>query len=160
MRDTSAELSSAGVAVGWSGDGIPSKCRAYSLEWCNPHFIQSVMRFPTRRIVRLGLLASLLGGLAACDKNDYTTWSCVPGMDGAKVTMVLSRSLMTLDPPQGFAVNPSNKNESDLRFCGSLGHDSFFDVRCPANTQAAVVRFTPGSGALRLGTQTMQCTVL
>jgi hypothetical protein len=118
------------------------------------------MHFPARPIARLGLLASLLGGLAACDKNDYTTWSCIPGADGAKVTMVLSRSLMTLDPPQGSAVNPSNKNESDLRFCGSLGHDSFFDVRCPADTQAAVVRFTPGSGALRLGTQTMQCTVL
>jgi hypothetical protein len=118
------------------------------------------MHFPILRIVRLGLLASLLGGLAACDKNDYTTWSCTPGADGAKVSMVLSRSLMTLDPPQVLAVNPPNKNESDLRFCGSLGHDSFFDVRCPADTQAAVVRFTPGSGALRLGTQTMQCTVL
>ena len=118
------------------------------------------MHFPSRPIVRLGLLVFLLGGLAACDKNDYTTWSCVPGADGAKVTMVLSRSLMTLDPPQGLAVNPSNKNHSDLRFCGSLGHDSYFDVRCPADTQAAVIRFTPGSGALRLGTKTMQCTVL
>lgn len=118
------------------------------------------MHFPSRPIVHLALLVFLLGGLAACDKNDYTTWSCVPGADGAKVTMVLSRSLMTLDPPQGFAVNPSNKNQSDLRFCGSLGHDSFFDARCPVDTQAAVVRFTPGSGALRLGTQTMQCTVL
>ena len=118
------------------------------------------MQLPALPIARLGLLACLLGGLAACDKNDYTTWSCIPGADGAKVSMVLSRSLMTLDPPQGFAVNPSNKSESDLRFCGSLGHDSFFDVRCPANTQAAVVRFTPGSGALRIGTQTMQCTVL
>jgi hypothetical protein len=118
------------------------------------------MHFPARRIVRLGLLASLLGGLAACDKNDYTTWSCVPGADGAKVTMVLSRSLMSLDPPQGLAVSSPSKNESDLRFCGSLGHDSYFDMRCPADTQAAVVRFTPGSGALRLGTQTMQCTVL
>ena len=118
------------------------------------------MHFPALPIARLGLLACLLGGLAACDKNDYTTWSCIPGADGAKVSMVLSRSLMTLDPPQGFAVNPSNKSKSDLRFCGSLGHDSYFDVRCPANTQAAVVRFTPGSGALRIGTQTMQCTVL
>ena len=118
------------------------------------------MHFPARRILRLGLLASLLSGLAACDKNDYTTWVCNPNGDVAKVTMVLSRSLMTLNPPQGLAVNPSNKNKSDLRFCGSLGHDSYFDVRCPADTQAAVVRFTPGSGALRLGTQTMQCTVL
>ena len=118
------------------------------------------MHFPARRIAHLGLLTSLLGGLTACDKNDYTTWSCIPVADEAKVTMVLSRSLMTLDPPQGFAVNPSSKNESDLRFCGSLGHDSYFDVRCPADTQAAVVRFTSGSGALRLGTKTMQCTVL
>jgi hypothetical protein len=73
--------------------------------------------------------------------------------------MVLSRSLMTLDPPQ-IAANPSNKNQMDLRFCGSLGHDSYFDVRCPTDTQSALIRFTPGSGALRLGTQTMQCTVL
>ena len=117
------------------------------------------MQLPALPIARLGLLACLLGGLAACDKNDYTTWSCILGADGAKVTMVLSRSLMTLDPPQ-VAANPFNKNESDLRFCGSLGHDSYFDARCPADTQAALVRFTPGSGALRLGAQTMQCTVL
>ena len=117
------------------------------------------MQLPALPIARLGLLACLLGGLAACDKNDYTTWSCIPGADGAKVTMVLSRSLMTLDPPQ-VAANPFNKNESDLRFCGSLGHDSYFDARCPADTQSALIRFTPGSGALRLGAQTMQCTVL
>ena len=118
------------------------------------------MHPPTRLIARLGLLATLLGSLAACDKNDYTTWNCTPGAEGGKVTMVLSRSRMTLDPPQGLVINPSSKNESDLRFCGSLGHDSYFDVRCPIDTQAAIVRFTPGSGALRLGTQTMQCTVL
>jgi hypothetical protein len=118
------------------------------------------MNFSTQRTACIGLVALITSGLVACDKNDYTTWSCIPGADGAKVIMVLSRSLMTLDPPQGFAVNPPNKNESDLRFCGSLGHDSYFDMRCPADTQAAVVRFTPGSGALRLGTQTMQCTVL
>ena len=117
------------------------------------------MHFPALHITRLGLLASLLGGLAACDKNDYTTWSCIPGADGAKVSMVLSRSLMTLDPPQ-VAANPSNKGQTDLRFCGSLGHDSYFDARCPVDTQSAVIRFTPGSGALHLGTQTMQCTVL
>ena len=117
------------------------------------------MQLPALPIARLGLLACLLGGLAACDKNDYTTWSCIPGADGTKVTMVLSRSLMTLDPPQ-IAANPSNKNESDLRFCGSLGHDSYFDARCPDNTKSALVQFTPSSGALRLGTQTMQCTVL
>jgi hypothetical protein len=117
------------------------------------------MNFPPQRTTYIGLAALIASGLAACDKNDYTTWSCIAAADGAKVTMVLSRSLMTLDPPQ-VAANPANKNESDLRFCGSLGHDSYFDMRCPADTQAAVVRFTPGSGALRLGTQTMQCTVL
>lgn len=118
------------------------------------------MNFPTLRTARIGLLASLLGGLTACDKNDYTTWSCNPGTDDAKVTMVLSRSLMTLDPPQAFMANPSSKNQSEFSFCGSLGNDSYFDVRCTTDTQAAMVRFTPGSGALRLGTQTMQCTVL
>ena len=117
------------------------------------------MNFPVQCTACIGLAALIASGLVACDKNDYTTWSCNSGVDIAKVTMVLSRSLMTLDPPQ-VAANPSNKNQSDLRFCGSLGHDSYFDARCSADTQSALVRFTPGSGALRLGTQTMQCTVL
>jgi hypothetical protein len=117
------------------------------------------MNLLAQRTAYIGLAALLASGLIACDKNDYTTWSCIPGADGAKVTMVLSRSLMTLDPPQ-VAANPSSKNQTDLRFCGSLGHDSYFDARCPADTLSALIRFTPGSGALRLGTQTMQCTVL
>ena len=117
------------------------------------------MNLLAQRTAYIGLAALFAGGLIACDKNDYTTWSCIPGTDGAKVTMVLSRSVMTLDPPQ-VAANPSSKNQTDVRFCGSLGHDSYFDARCPADTQSALIRFTPGSGALRLGTQTMQCTVL
>ena len=117
------------------------------------------MNLLAQRTAYIGLAALFASGLIACDKNDYTTWSCIPGADGAKVTMVLSRSLMTLDPPQ-VAVNPSSKNQADLRFCGSLGYDSYFDTRCPAETQSALIRFTPGSGALRLGTQTMQCNVL
>jgi len=117
------------------------------------------MNFPVQRTACIGLAALVASGLVACDKNDYTTWSCNSGADTAKVTMVLSRSLMTLDPPQA-AANPSNKSQTELRFCGSLGHDSYFDARCPADTQSAMIRFTPGSGALRLGTQTMLCTVL
>jgi hypothetical protein len=117
------------------------------------------MNLLAQRTAYIGLAALFASGLIACDKNDYTTWSCIPGTDGAKVTMVLSRSVMTLDPPQ-VAANPSSKGQTDLRFCGSLGHDSYFDARCPADTQSALIRFTPGSGALRLGTQTMQCTVL
>jgi len=117
------------------------------------------MNFPVQRTACIGLAAIIASGLVACDKNDYTTWSCNSGADTAKVTMVLSRSLMTLDPPQA-AANPSNKSQTELRFCGSLGHDSYFDARCPADTQSALIRFTPGSGELRLGTQTMQCTVL
>jgi hypothetical protein len=117
------------------------------------------MNLLAQRTACIGLAALVASVQVACDKNDYTTWSCIPGVDGAKVTMVLSRSLMTLDPPQ-IAANPSSKNQTDLRFCGSLGHDSYFDARCPADTQSALIRFTPGSGTLRLGTQTMQCTVL
>jgi len=118
------------------------------------------MHFFVRRIAHLGLLALLASGLMACDKNDYTTWICNPNGDVAKVTMVLSRSVMTLDPPQILATSSSNNKQSDLRFCGSLGNDSYFDARCPADTKSAVAQFTPGSGALRLGAQSMQCTVL
>ena len=118
------------------------------------------MNFLAQRTAYFGLAALLASGLVACDKNDYTTWSCNSGTDTAKVTMVLSRSVMTLDPPQAFTNSASNQNQSDLRFCGSLGHDSYFDLRCSDNTKTALVQFTPSSGALRLGTKTMQCTVL
>lgn len=116
------------------------------------------MNFLAQRTAYLGLLALLAGGLTACDKNDYTTWSCIEGADQPKFSMVLSRSLMTFTPPR--ALTSELSNSSDLRFCGSLGNDSYFDARCPADTKSALVRFTPNSGALRLGTQTMQCTVL
>lgn len=118
------------------------------------------MKFLALHTAYLGLAALVASGLVACDKNDYTTWVCNPSASLAKVTMVLSRSVMTLDPPQIQTTSPSNNKQSDLRFCGSLGHDSYFDLRCPDNTKSALVQFTPSSGALRLGTQTMQCTVL
>lgn len=118
------------------------------------------MNFLAQRTAYLGLAALLASGLVACDKNDYTTWSCIEDADQPKFSMVLSRSLMTFTPPRALTSESSSSNSSDLRFCGSLGNDSYFDARCPADTKSALVRFTPGSGALRLGTKTMQCTVL
>lgn len=118
------------------------------------------MNFPAQRTVYLGLVALVASALVACDKNDYTTWSCTAGPDQTKISMVLSRSLMTFTPPQALSSGSSASNSSDLRFCGSLGHHSYFDLRCPADTPSAVVRFTPGSGELRLDAKTLQCTVL
>lgn len=118
------------------------------------------MNFLALRTAYLSLAALVASGLVACDKNDYTTWSCIEGPDQTKVSMVLSRSLMTFTPPQALISSPSTSSSSDLRFCGSLGHHSYFDLRCPADTQSAMVRFTPGSGELRLGPKTLQCTVL
>lgn len=118
------------------------------------------MTLPVLRTAYLGLAALVASGLVACDKNDYTTWSCIEGPDQTKVSMVLSRSLMTFTPPQALPSESPSSNASDLRFCGSLGHHSYFDQRCPADTQAALVRFSPGSGELRLGSKTLQCTVL
>jgi hypothetical protein len=118
------------------------------------------MNLSVLRTAYLGLAAFVASGLVACDKNDYTTWSCIEGPDQTKVSMVLSRSLMIFTPPQVLLSESSSSNVSDLRFCSSLGHHSYFDQRCPADTQAALVRFSSGSGELRLGSKTLQCTVL
>jgi hypothetical protein len=118
------------------------------------------MTFPAQRTAYLSLVALVASALVACDKNDYTTWDCTEGADQTKISMVLSRSRMTFTPPQALTSGSSTSSSSDLRFCGSLGHHSYFDLRCPADTPSAAVRFTPGSGELRLGSKTLQCTVL
>jgi hypothetical protein len=47
-----------------------------------------------------------------------------------------------------------------LDYCGSLGNQSFFDQKCPAQTKESTTVFTPSSGLLLSNGQEYQCTAL
>ncbi|WP_216270747.1 hypothetical protein [Polynucleobacter sp. AM-25C3] len=45
-------------------------------------------------------------------------------------------------------------------YCGSLGPQSYFDLKCPAQTQDASNVFTPSSGKLISNAKEFQCNAL
>ena len=47
-----------------------------------------------------------------------------------------------------------------LDYCGSLGNQSYFDQKCPAQTNQSTVTFTPASGLLINQGQELQCKAL
>ena len=85
-------------------------------------------------------------GLIACERETYTTWSCLDG-SGSKSTMVLKKAQMLFQDQQ-------------YDYCGSLGPQSYFDLKCPAQIQDASKIFTPSSGKLISNTQEFQCNAL
>ena len=48
----------------------------------------------------------------------------------------------------------------NLDYCGSLGNQSYFDLKCPAQITQSSVTFTPTSGLLLSHGQEYQCSVL
>jgi hypothetical protein len=85
-------------------------------------------------------------GLCGCERETYTSWSCTSPTE-AKIPMVLRKAQMEL---QGDA----------LDYCGSLGNQSYFDQKCPAQTNQSMVIFTPSSGLLIHKGQELQCAAL
>jgi hypothetical protein len=47
-----------------------------------------------------------------------------------------------------------------LDYCGSLGNQSYFDQKCPAQTKESATIFTPSSGSLLSRGQEYQCAAL
>ena len=84
--------------------------------------------------------------LLACDRDSYTTWSCLSSA-GAKSKMVTKKAQMQFLDRQ-------------FDYCGSLGERSFFSKACPANIQEADFVFTPASGLLQGNNQDYQCSAL
>jgi len=84
--------------------------------------------------------------LSACERESYTTWNCSSATE-TKIPMVLRKAQMEL------------KGEK-LSYCGSLGDKSFFDAKCPSQTDQSSTVFTPASGALQSTGQDYQCTAL
>lgn len=84
--------------------------------------------------------------LLGCERDSYTTWNCSSPAEN-KMSMVLRKAQMEL-------------KDVKLDYCGSLGHQSFFDQKCSTeNTQTRAV-FTPSSGLLTYDGHEYQCTAL
>ena len=93
-------------------------------------------------ITPLILVVSLLG----CERETYTTWSCV-NPSGEKSQMVLKKAQMQFQDQQ-------------FDYCGSLGPISYFDLKCPAIIQESRKVFTPSTGNLISDQSEFQCNAL
>ena len=102
--------------------------------------------FRDYRLMRLVGGTFLLLGLLACERDTYTSWTCAFAHE-SKIPMVLRKARMEF------------KGEN-LYFCGSLGHQSYFDHQCPVQTEQSRVIFAPSTGMLRNNGQEYQCTAL
>ena len=91
-------------------------------------------------------LVILSVGLMACERETYTTCSCVDS-SRSKSTMVLKKAQMQFQDRQ-------------YDYCGSLGPVSYFDLKCPAQTKDSIYSFTPDSGKLISSANEFQCNAL
>jgi hypothetical protein len=88
----------------------------------------------------------LLFGLVGCGRETYTTWSCNDSA-GSKSIMVLKEAQMLFQDQQ-------------YDYCGSLGPQIYFDLKCSTQTKDTSKIFTPSSGKLISNTQEFQCNAL
>ena len=88
----------------------------------------------------------MLINLTACERETYTTWNC-QNADEAKIPMVLRKAQMEF---QGL----------ELKYCGSLGNQSFFDQSCANQTEQSSTTFSPKSGLLIQQGKEYQCAAL
>ncbi|MBU3557528.1 hypothetical protein ICN18_07785 [Polynucleobacter sp. Ross1-W9] len=102
--------------------------------------------FTSPTSIRFFTFVSILLGLCACERETYTSWTCISPTE-TKIPMVLRKAQMEL-------------RSDKLDYCGSLGNQSYFDLKCPAQTAQSSVTFTPSSGLLQSSGQEFQCTAL
>lgn len=95
---------------------------------------------------RLIACIALLLGICACERDSYSTWIC-HSFEESKIAMVLRKAQMEFQGKQ-------------FNYCGSLGNQSYFDEKCPAQIEQSSYVFTPSSGLLKSNEQEFQCTAL
>jgi hypothetical protein len=100
----------------------------------------------TRPMIRFFTYTAIFLSLIACERESYTTWSCKSD-NANKIPMILRKAQMEFLGKQ-------------FNFCGSLGNQSYFDQKCPAQTDQSSATFTPSSGSLVLNGQKFQCAAL
>ena len=88
----------------------------------------------------------LFFGVVACERDSYTTWYC-HSAEEAKIPMILRKAQMEF-------------KSAKLDYCGSLGNQSYFDQKCPAQTEQSSTILTPSSGALVSNGKAYQCAAL
>jgi len=96
--------------------------------------------------ILLHALLALTVLLTACSRETYTTWSCRDSM-GEKSPMVLKKAQMQFQDRQ-------------YDYCGSLGPQSYFDLKCPMEIKNSSKVFSPSSGLLISDTTEFQCNAL
>jgi hypothetical protein len=84
--------------------------------------------------------------MSGCDRDTYTTWSCMDSA-GSKSPMILKKAQMQFLDRQ-------------YDYCGSLGPQSYFDMKCPAQIQESNYSFAPSSGKMVSSTNEYQCNAL
>jgi hypothetical protein len=84
--------------------------------------------------------------MSGCERDSYTTWSCINSA-GLKSPMILKQAQMQLQDHQ-------------YDYCGSLGTQSYFDLKCPAQIQDSSHIFTPSSGKLISNGNDLNCNAL
>jgi hypothetical protein len=89
---------------------------------------------------------AMLISLIACERETYTSWNC-QSADQAKLPMVLRKAQMEF---QG----------SILKYCGSLGNQSYFDQICANQTDQSSTVFSPKTGTLTQQGKEYQCVAL
>jgi hypothetical protein len=95
----------------------------------------------------LAFLATwVLLGILGCERETYTTWSCIDSA-GSKSPMVLRKAQMQFLDRQ-------------YDYCGSLGPQSYFDLKCPTQIQDSSNVFTPSLGKLMSSGNEFQCNAL
>jgi hypothetical protein len=85
-------------------------------------------------------------GLTGCGQDTYTTWSC-SDVSGSKTPMVIKKAQMQFQDRQ-------------YDYCGSLGPQSYFDLKCSVQIQDASNVFTTSSGKLISNSKEFQCNAL
>jgi hypothetical protein len=88
----------------------------------------------------------MLIGLIGCERESYTSWNC-QSLGQAKIPMVLRKARMEF---QGL----------ELKYCGSLGNQSYFDQACTNQTEKSSTVFSPKTGLLIHQGQEYQCVAL
>jgi hypothetical protein len=92
-------------------------------------------------------LISLIA-LTGCDRKDYVTWKCQTSSSSEKsLTMILDGSHLKIDQTQ-------------YRYCGSLGPISYFNQECPPIIDRSEFVFEQKPGILTIKGVRYQCNAL
>ena len=86
--------------------------------------------------------------LTGCDRKDYVTWKCHTSFSSGKsFSMILDGSILKIDQTQ-------------YRYCGSLGPISYFNQECPPMIDQSEFIFEQKLGILMIKGVRYQCNAL